>query len=633
MIVRIAITLAALAAVGCSSSSSSKPAQPTSTSTTMHFSGAVRRDTGSGQPATVSGVEVRASVDRNGDGAIGAGEFVTVQSDAQGAYTLDIPVAQGDLVVLRFSRSGSGTVYRAVRSAPGGSMVTSATLKDLESLACNATTGACTTQSGLVVNGLPAGTGGSARVFNPVTETGAFPGDFNDSSGNLLQSGVFASFALEDGSGAPLERLSTPATIKMKMPRDTWPVVRDITPGTDRIEVPLYAFDEARGTWVREGTGHLENEAGDLVPESDAASIRAGTYTGTIFAVGEVSHFSSWNCDWPVTSHGRVGGEVGECWWNGERKPCSGATVTARGVTYTGTSTPFTVGADGRFGIDVMRSEGTGEDLDGNGVTGETSRVAVRVVWNGQVYDLGSVTMPSTATSNGSATADMGRVVLDESNRVRPTLCQVNGVLRRANGTPVTDGTGTIYSWDEEVPSDVVISMCFQGNQYLCKPVATVDPTGAFSVVVPEMGALTVYGWSMREPTPAISEYGWGTRTFTSCPPGPITLTLDTGWRAVTPTVSVTGATISWSPAEYGAAILSVVPGTSGAEPYKWFVGSDAPMSSPVGYGVLPAGATQAWPASGAPAPLASQDQISIYLSGVSADGFAYWGWATTTLP
>jgi hypothetical protein len=596
----------------------------------MRFSGSVLRQSGTSRPTELSQAEVRASVDRNGDGAIGAGESVTVHTDADGKYALDVAVKAGDTVVVRFAKSGVASVHRTIQGAPSGNMILSMTLKEMETLSC--TGSSCTGQSGLVMSGLPAGTAGRARVFNPVTDTDAFPGSFQDSTGKLLESGVFATFALEDQLGDPLEALATPATVKMRIPRDTWPVVKDIAGGNGRIDVPLYAFDEVKGTWVREGEGFLEDGGGAVVPETALASIKEGSYPGTLFAVGQLSHFSSWNVDWPVESHGRIGGEVGECWWNGERKPCAGATVTASGASYTGTSTPQTVGADGSFSIDVMRSEAPGEDLDGDGVTGETTTVRIRVAWDGRVYDVGTKDMPATqATEGGGDTYDAGTITLDDANLLEAGLCTVAGHVSWADGSPAEGAF--VFSWDDEVPSELVDALCFTGTQFLCTIMAATDPEGAFSVVAPAMGGLTTSAFAIRQVggDPNVTEWGYGERTFASCPDLPISLSMDQGWIAVTPTVAWNGTQISWTPAGYGALLLEVYSPTAGL---KWAVEAQAgAIGSPVTYGLVPAGATQLWPDAGSPGAIETGDVIWISISGTATNGIAYWGFGELVVP
>ena len=74
---------------------------------------------------------------------------------------------------------------------------------------------------------------------------------------------------LEDPSGNPLQ-ISEPATLTVDVPAS----LEGNAPST----IPLWHFDEASGLWLEEGEATLQN----------------GVY------VGEVSHFSFWNCDIPI---------------------------------------------------------------------------------------------------------------------------------------------------------------------------------------------------------------------------------------------------------------------------------------------------------------------------------------------
>lgn len=74
---------------------------------------------------------------------------------------------------------------------------------------------------------------------------------------------------LEDPSGNPLQ-ISAPATLTVDVPTSL--------EGTAPATIPLWHFDEATGLWVEEGSATLQN----------------GVY------VGQVDHFSFWNCDVPM---------------------------------------------------------------------------------------------------------------------------------------------------------------------------------------------------------------------------------------------------------------------------------------------------------------------------------------------
>jgi len=291
-----------LLVVGCGTGSPTdgNPRAPAGASApvgSMVLSGVVRLEPSTGGPAfAMASSEVKATIDRNHDGTISIEETWFTATDDDGAYRLDVPVNPGETMVVRFARQGMVPILRTVKAAPKGNLVLNATLRPTEPLHCAGAT--CTLDSGtVVVTGLPAGTTGRARAFNPVTETDAFPGAFDESTGKLLVSGVFASFDLTDAAGKAVEKLDSPAKLRLRVPRATWGSIRDVVAANAQIDVPLYAFDEVKGTWVRDGTAHLEDGNGNVIAPSFLPTIRAGAFTGGVYAVGNVSRFSTLNVD------------------------------------------------------------------------------------------------------------------------------------------------------------------------------------------------------------------------------------------------------------------------------------------------------------------------------------------------
>lgn len=115
---------------------------------------------------------------------------------------------------------------------------------------------------------------------------------------------------------------------------------------------PLCSFDEVSGEWQRDGRGILVDSDDQPIAEDRLAAIKDGSYRGVIFASGEVDHFSYWNVDWPIDTHGSLSGTitVGPGIEGPADEPAEGAQLTASGITYTGLSSPKTIGADGRSG-------------------------------------------------------------------------------------------------------------------------------------------------------------------------------------------------------------------------------------------------------------------------------------------
>lgn len=578
---------------------------------------------GGGGVSTAAGADVTASIDRNGNGRIDDGEASTGSADSDGNYTLSVAVTEGARVVVGFQTSDSAPLFRTLDAVPGGDVVLNVTLRTAEELDCAESRCEIPGQR-LSIEGLPSGVTGSAQVFNPVTQADAFPGDFADSDGNLLLSGVFASVELTDEMGDPVRDLGAPATLRMQVPRETWSIVTDITPGNGRIDVPLYAFDEARGTWVREGAGVLEDEASAVIPEGSLASIRNGSYSGGVVARGEVDHFSYWNVDWPVESHACLTGRL----LTADGEPAAGAVVTGRGVTYTGTSTA-TADADGRFCVDVLRSEGAGEDVDQDGVAGETQRIAVRVLHRGRVYAVGETAVPTQAATCNAGCGSLGEVALTPDRELTPTICTFTAVVRDRDGQPVPGAV--VIAADDTVDADLAFELCAATPQGFCLNVGSTNDDGAVSltaVVVDGLFALALSSTQDGEST----LQRWGETLFSGCPTQPLSIPLTDGYRYVTLAVElVPPRTIRWTPATYAVTSLDV----TGPSAAKWFVtASESGFLPPVTYGTTPPGALQVIPFNNATPPaLGSGDLISVVLSAPGDDGYPVLAQGSTFVP
>jgi len=152
-----------------------------------------------------------------------------------------------------------------------------------------------------------------AHWYNPVEENVAIemPGDLrainNANEIQQLKTLGMITVVLEDESGNKLNLAKdTPAQLTFPVPSE----IEQSAPST----IPLWHFDENSGYWIEEGEATLEN----------------GVY------VGEVSHFSTWNCDIPedfVELSGYVVGENGSPRSN--RKIIVFDDVLNCGITYT----------------------------------------------------------------------------------------------------------------------------------------------------------------------------------------------------------------------------------------------------------------------------------------------------------
>lgn len=578
-----------------------------------------------GQQATArSGVSVRLSVDADGNGALSADEQVQTTTDSDGKYRLQKAVTPGSSVVLRYQDDDAVTVHRTIKAGPKANVRLNVTLVPALPLAC--TGGNCAVaDKRLAVAGLPGGVGGRARLFNPTTERDQFPGNFDDAAGNLLISGVFATVALTDGSGQPVSTLGSPARLTMTLPRETWRVVKDIHPGTARIEVPMYAFDDVAGTWRAEGEGVLEDGTGRVFTEADLAGIRAGTFQGAVIAAATVSHFSSWNVDWPVDTKGCITGMV----LDREGQPAEGATVFASGTTYDGQSPGITVGADGRFCVDVMRSEGSGEDVDQDGVTGETQSVKIRVAHRGLLYDLGEFATPTAQGTCAAGTClDIGSLRISQDNELIPVSCAYAGTVHDHAGVPVQGAT--VMGFDPALDPEMMMSVCFGGALTTpCEFVATTGADGRYSVRTAIVDGVSLFATKTQEITTGRTRMTVGATHVRGCPGTPADIEVEV-FDTVQLTVSVAGSSMAWTPV-VGAASLLV---TRGGDPL-WTVNAtaDGGFLPPVTYGTAPAGALATTPDGGPAAPLAAGDSIMVFVGGTSPEGYPYAGSGQTTVP
>lgn len=120
---------------------------------------------------------------------------------------------------------------------------------------------------------------------------------------------------LEDAAGNPLQLpTGQKATLNMPVPSE----LQTAAPST----IPLWYFDEANGTWVEEGEAQLVN----------------GEY------IGEVEHFTYWNCDVPfdfIELSGIL--EVNNTGVNNLRIKITDTTSGLCGVAYTGARGSFSL--------------------------------------------------------------------------------------------------------------------------------------------------------------------------------------------------------------------------------------------------------------------------------------------------
>jgi hypothetical protein len=505
---------------------------PLNDATVVRFHGKVSTSDGSATPTPAEGVLVTLQSDLNGNSTIDNGESATDTSDSDGLYDLSLPVVPNKKVTLDFTKTGYSKTPKMYSSVTLGSVIQlNTTLHKLDDLTVNA--GSASSGNGTLNYGnLPAGVSAMrGRVFNPATDTPQFPGEFADDTGNMLVSSVFSAIEAEDTNGQPVHDLAQDTKMRMRVPEDSWGQMQDLFESTGKIDVPLYYYDEKDGQWKRSTSdGWLENEAGTVLPESKLASIRSKDFTGPLYAAGNVTHLSYWNVDWPISSHGCVQGKIVDA----SNNPVSGAVVTVRGLTYTGSSSPQTTDASGSFCVDVMRSEAAGEDLDGNGNTGEPSRVGISVYYNGKYYDLDAATVPQVAASCGTGgCADLGNLKLTAAAEIKTSLCTITGQVvysgvaeggdpAQMEGTPLPNLN--IFAFDPD--AEDALTACIVRNQG-CSFFATSDENGNFTLKTVVLFGLELMTFSPNATGAPGTTIYFGNTSLTGCPTAPVTIKAD----------------------------------------------------------------------------------------------------------
>ncbi|HEY3233726.1 MAG TPA: hypothetical protein VGJ84_03360, partial [Polyangiaceae bacterium] len=417
---------------------------------------------------------VKLGIDLDRNGKLSNFEVATGQTDGAGVYTLrytldptkvdlqfvafatqvvtdyqargfDALLDMGPLpAVLTFEREGYTTVVRrlsTMQDRPALDVV----LAPLQQVQCTES-GSCQSASGdLQVSGFPGGTGisrGYAQALDPSQDQPRFPGTFADSKEQLLISSGFTEIDFRNASGNRVRSFSEPLSVRFQARSTSWGTLQDLMAGTNRIEVPMYSFDDVTAQWVSEANGELQDASGMAIPESALGAIQAGTYSKPVFIAFTTNHLSSWNCDRPVESHTCLKGRLVD---SVSGSALVGVEATVSGVSYTGNSQSMTTGLDGYFVGDMMRSELAGEDVDKNGKTGETFQAHLIVNGTAGIYTgapFATPTLQRLITSYSSPTCtpaacdcpDLGDIAVEFE---LPRLCEVT-VAAKFSGEDLT---------------------------------------------------------------------------------------------------------------------------------------------------------------------------------------------------
>jgi MYXO-CTERM domain-containing protein len=418
-----------------------------------------------GDGEVAEGTTVRLKVDLDRDGDFASFETLSAHADADGSYVLSYDLDPEDVdlefvlfvaelvaeyeargfealldegplpAVVSFEREGYSTVTRKISTLIENPML-DALLAPLKDVHCS-NDGCQSSDGGVAVSGFPGGTGiarAYAEVYDPGLDTPRFPGSFSDSGGNLLISSGFMEIDFRDAAGQRVTRVSSPVKVRYEANPNSWATLRDLVPDSDVIEVPMYSFDEDIGEWVAEADGVLQDADGEAIVEGELASINDGSHIDPVFVAFSTSHFSTWNCDRPISTRACVKGRFVDA----DGNPLPGIAAAVQGVSYSGGTGEMMTGADGWFASDLMRSEAPGEDIDGNGTSGETFSARVTVssvlgVYEGPAFDSpvvqGSIGgdllgwSPPSCTPADCECLDLGDIVAEFET---PRVCRVD---------------------------------------------------------------------------------------------------------------------------------------------------------------------------------------------------------------
>jgi len=239
-----------------------------------------------------------------------------VTTDEQGNYQLRITTTLPSRVLLEVQHDHSAPAMRLTNArwitVDSGSTSVDAGIVSLPNPSANEITisngEGQNTDNSFQVRDLPAEVERFfARVYDPgdqgagsnPADANAFPGEFAESGDIPLNSAGFAWLEGMDANGDPVTQLSQAALVRMKIPASQWADLEDIRAGTDRIELPIYFYDETNDVWSQEAqVGWIEAADGTILPEEASSLILDGSYNGDLYAAYRTGHFSWMNVDY-----------------------------------------------------------------------------------------------------------------------------------------------------------------------------------------------------------------------------------------------------------------------------------------------------------------------------------------------
>jgi len=184
---------------------------------------------------------------------------------------------------------------------------------------------------------------------DPTREIEAFPGDFTttdpdalgeegEKRAKKLESVVLGEFSLEYEDGTPVTDidLGDGVEIRFRLPDNLQDMYLQKYEQGERT-IPWYAYDPNTSVWT------LSDEPSGLIVVDDI-----------VYAVATATHFSWWNVDWPVTTHGCIEGYVRTKLGAG----MPGVQIVASGIDYQGQSYA-TTDSSGHYLVTVKKDAWT----------------------------------------------------------------------------------------------------------------------------------------------------------------------------------------------------------------------------------------------------------------------------------
>lgn len=423
---------------------------PTTPSTPPAPSGVITGSVYAPGKAALSGVTVKSGT-------------ISTTTDAFGMYQLN-NVPTGTNVQVDFEFAGYISLQKTVDVINAKTSYLSCTMFQAVTATLPAVSGGSVYESGAEI-ALPANafvdannvpfTGtvrAEVKYFDPTNAENleAFPGTFSgimDGETTAFESYGFISAKFFDNAKAdsPL-RLAPGKTASLIAPIP-WSLQ-----GNAPSTIPLWYYDETQGTWIAEGTA---------------------TRVGNQYE-GEVSHFTYWNFDHPITVNDQATLQGYVKWTNDTGDPVVSAQVVATGVDYSGYTRVYTDG-DGFFSISVKAN----------------SQVKLRA-YLGQ--NSTSANPPAISTPVGGATNTVNTLVMTDDSFI------LQGRILNSDNTPFASGWGNIskvgtseqygdfqtdaegyfstriYSSNTKAAVSVIFSTGYHGNRKYSNPVSFTEP-------------------------------------------------------------------------------------------------------------------------------------------------------------